>query len=140
MTKGAKASRGRGGKPAAYPGFRRRLIALDVDGTIITTPATGRSGEDDWRGAVHDYQHVVIATGRLVVATMPVLARLGITQGMPCSNGAVTLIDPSRQGQEDPREGHFDPRPAPTLLRESCPRRSWRSKTWGAASSSVPFP
>ena len=36
MTKGAKGSRGRGGKPAAYPGFRRRLIALDVDGTIIT--------------------------------------------------------------------------------------------------------
>ena len=125
MTKGAKASRGRGGKPAAYPGFRRRLIALDVDGTIITHAGhLDDRVRDAIEGCVHDYQHVVIATGRSVVATMPVLARLGITQGYAvCSNGAVTLrIDPSRpKGYKILEKVTFDPRPALTLLREELP-------------------
>ena len=61
MTKGAKGSRGRGGKPAAYPGFRRRLIALDVDGTIITHAGhLDDRVRDAIEGCVHDYQHVVI--------------------------------------------------------------------------------
>ena len=105
MTKREKGIRGRKGEHAAYgtaESPRRRLIALDVDGTIIT-----HGGHLDARvhaaitACVSNGHHVVIATGRSVVATMPVLARLGIGHGYAvCSNGAVPLVSrpPSGNG------------------------------------------
>ena len=57
------------------------LIGLDIDGTIIS-----HAGDLDPRvreaiGAVADAgHHVVIATGRSVVATMPILELLGISR------------------------------------------------------------
>ncbi len=104
---------------------RRRLIALDVDGTIIT-----HGGHLDPRvqtaitACVSNGHHVVIATGRSVVATMPVLARLGIAHGYAvCSNGAVTLrIDPRRtKGYKILEKVTFDPRPALSVLRDELP-------------------
>ncbi len=125
MTKRAKATRrhaGTVGEPAAY---RRWLIALDVDGTIITHAGhLADPVRDAIEGCVRDGHHVVIATGRSVVATMPVLARLGITQGYAvCSNGAVTLrLDPRREkGYKIVEKVTFDPRPALTLLRDELP-------------------
>ena len=128
MTKREKGIRGRKGEHAAYgtaESPRRRLIALDVDGTIIT-----HGGHLDARvhaaitACVSNGHHVVIATGRSVVATMPVLARLGIAHGYAvCSNGAVTLrIDPRRpKGYKILEKVTFDPRPALTLLRDELP-------------------
>lgn len=128
MTKREKGIRGRKGEHAAYETAespRRRLIALDVDGTIIT-----HGGHLDARvhaaitACVSNGHHVVIATGRSVVATMPVLARLGIGHGYAvCSNGAVTLrIDPRRpKGYKILEKVTFDPRPALTLLRDELP-------------------
>ena len=128
MTKREKGIRGRKGEHAAYgtaESPRRRLIALDVDGTIIT-----HGGHLDARvhaaitACVSNGHHVVIATGRSVVATMPVLARLGIGHGYAvCSNGAVTLrIDPRRpKGYKILEKVTFDPRPALTLLRDELP-------------------
>lgn len=128
MTKREKGIRGRKGEHAAYETAespRRRLIALDVDGTIIT-----HGGHLDARvhaaitACVSNGHHVVIATGRSVVATMPVLARLGVGHGYAvCSNGAVTLrIDPRRpKGYKILEKVTFDPRPALTLLRDELP-------------------
>ena len=128
MTKREKGIRGHKGGHAAYgmtESPRRRLIALDVDGTIIT-----HGGHLDARvhaaitACVSNGHHVVIATGRSVVATMPVLARLGIAHGYAvCSNGAVTLrIDPRRpKGYKILEKVTFDPRPALTLLRDELP-------------------
>ncbi len=128
MTKREKGIRGRKGEHAAYETAespRRRLIALDVDGTIIT-----HGGHLDARvhaaitACVSNGHHVVIATGRSVVATMPVLARLGVGHGYAvCSNGAVTLrIDPRRpKGYKILDKVTFDPRPALTLLRDELP-------------------
>ena len=128
MTKREKGIRGHKGEHAAYgmtESPRRRLIALDVDGTIIT-----HGGHLDARvhaaitACVSNGHHVVIATGRSVVATMPVLARLGIGHGYAvCSNGAVTLrIDPRRpKGYKILEKVTFDPRPALTLLRDELP-------------------
>ena len=128
MTKREKGIRGRKGEHAACgtaESPRRRLIALDVDGTIIT-----HGGHLDARvhaaitACVSNGHHVVIATGRSVVATMPVLARLGIGHGYAvCSNGAVTLrIDPRRpKGYKILEKVTFDPRPALTLLRDELP-------------------
>ena len=109
---------------AAYqPG--RKLIGLDIDGTIIT-----HAGElhprvrDAIRAAADAGHHVVIATGRSVVATMPILELLGIASGYAvCSNGAVTLrIDPRRKrGYKVIDKVTFDPKPALTLLRAELP-------------------
>ena len=74
-----------------------RLVAIDIDGTTVDhagvlSPAVARAVSD----VVAAGHHVVIATGRSIVATMPVIAELGLTTGYAvCSNGAVTLtIDP----------------------------------------------
>ena len=109
---------------AAYqPG--RKLIGLDIDGTIIT-----HAGElhprvrDAIRAVAGAGHHVVIATGRSVVATMPILELLGIASGYAvCSNGAVTLrIDPRRKrGYKVIDKVTFDPKPALTLLRAELP-------------------
>ena len=105
--------------------YRRRLIALDVDGTILThagvlSPVVAQSIQ----ARVEAGDHVVIATGRSVVATMPVLRLLDITTGYAvCSNGAVTLrIDPGRRkGYQVLEKVTFDPRRVLTLLGAELP-------------------
>ncbi|HRW18927.1 MAG TPA: Cof-type HAD-IIB family hydrolase [Dermatophilaceae bacterium] len=103
----------------------RKLIALDVDGTILTHAGVLRPAvRDAITAVVAAGHHVTISTGRSVVATMPVLAQLGIASGYAvCSNGAVTLrIDPQRRkGYKIIEKVTFDPRPALTLLRAELP-------------------
>lgn len=74
------------------------IIALDVDGTIMTrdeqiSPAV-RSAIEDARDSGHG---VVVTTGRSLVATLPVVRELGLTEGWAiCSNGSVILrLDPT---------------------------------------------
>lgn len=83
--------------PPGLDGWRPRLVALDVDGTVASL-------EGEVSPAVHDAvarviaagAHVVLATGRALLATRPVADVLGLTGGyMVCSNGAVVAtIDP----------------------------------------------
>lgn len=70
-----------------------RLIALDIDGTILDAgrPISARvlSGVHK---AIGDGVHVVLATGRPVISTRPVVAELGLEAGhILCSNGAVRV-------------------------------------------------
>lgn len=78
-------------------GWRPALVALDVDGTLISyaqyltgTPtsrvvAAVRQARDT--GA-----SIVVATGRTVHSTMPLIERLGLQEGYAvCSNGAVVV-------------------------------------------------
>lgn len=71
----------------------RWLVALDIDGTVLHEDGT----LDDsvlaqvrrTSGLGHE---VMLATGRSVAMTLPVLDRLGITpEYLVCSNGAITL-------------------------------------------------
>lgn len=101
------------------------LVALDVDGTTITHEGELR---ESVRAAVHDVaaagHHVVIATGRAILGTLPILDRLGITQGYAVSsNGAQTLrLDPGlSDGYEVTHQVTFDPAPVLQLLREHAP-------------------
>lgn len=69
------------------------LIALDVDGTVLTE--TGELLDDViaevTRVAAAGHQ-VMIATGRGVSMTLPVIERLGIApEYLVCANGAITL-------------------------------------------------
>ena len=71
----------------------RRLVALDVDGTLMTYDEflsdEVREAVSDVRAAGH---HVVLATGRPLVAALPVARDLGIDDGwLISSNGSVTV-------------------------------------------------
>ncbi|GAB3587082.1 HAD family hydrolase [Calidifontibacter terrae] len=101
------------------------LVALDIDGTTIHYDGTLAPRV---RAAVHaaiDAGHeVVIATGRSVTGTIPVVELLGLEHGfLICSNGAVTA-------QIAPEETHgyrlldsitFDPRPVLERLKGAWP-------------------
>jgi HAD superfamily hydrolase (TIGR01484 family) len=103
------------------------LVALDVDGTILH-----HDGQlsDRVQQSVRDLAatdaHVMIATGRSVVATLPVLRALGLTVDgtyAVCSNGAVTIVLDSAeaQGYRLHEVVTFDPRPAVETLRQVLP-------------------
>lgn len=101
------------------------LVALDVDGTTINhagemSPAV----HEAVRAVVDAGHHVTIATGRSIVAALPILAKLGIDTGFAvCSNGAVTIrLDPRLDGGYEVTEAvTFDPAPALNLLRAEWP-------------------
>ncbi|WP_088316169.1 HAD family hydrolase [Kineosporia sp. R_H_3] len=101
------------------------LVALDIDGTVLdhdeVITERVRTAVAD---AVAAGAHVVIATGRSLEGTVPVLDRLGIVEGWAvCSNGAMTLrLDPLLdKGYEISDVVTFDPGPVLTILREHLP-------------------
>lgn len=93
----------------------KRLVALDIDGTLVGHDGKVASGTvgalDLVRAAGH---HVVLATGRSLVGLMPVATRLGLVDGFAvCSNGTMTVRLDSRVSSgyviDDARR--FDPGP-----------------------------
>lgn len=104
------------------------LVCLDIDGTLVHHD--GHLSERVIE-AVHAVDQlpqvmVVIATGRSVVSTLPVMEALGLmTPGRPavCSNGAVTIrIDPEREGGYELVDVvTFDPGPAISAIRQELP-------------------
>jgi hydroxymethylpyrimidine pyrophosphatase-like HAD family hydrolase len=132
-------------RPASVDG--PLLIALDIDGTLI-----------DWDERLSDRvreavtavaqagHHVVIATGRSLHGTLPILDRLGLTEGWAvCSNGSVTLrLDPMLDsGYEIADTVTFDPGPALKLLREHLPTAVYLVEGPDAAGTrlvTAPFP
>lgn len=102
------------------PVDRPALIALDVDGTILRAgaPMSPRV-RAAIRAAVAAGSHVVITTGRTLLATRLVMAELGLEDGHAlCSNGAVH-VDISTW---EPLTVHtFDPGQAIKVLRGLLP-------------------
>ncbi|WP_167052328.1 HAD family hydrolase [Salinibacterium sp. ZJ77] len=99
----------------------RRLVGLDVDGTVLTEK--GELGDDVAREIrrVHDAGHeVMLSTGRSVSLTLPVLDRLHIApEYVVCANGAIVMRrDPSApMGYVRDRVQTFDPREVLTTVR-----------------------
>ncbi|WP_024803353.1 HAD family hydrolase [Nocardia sp. BMG51109] len=97
-----------------------QLIALDVDGTLMATgEQISARVRDAVRAAVAAGAHVVITTGRTLLATRMVVEELGLGAGRAlCSNGAVH-VDISNW---EPLSVHtFDPEPAVAVLRTLFP-------------------
>ena len=99
--------------PAPLSADERWLVALDVDGTIMVETGTISDAVADEIRRLHDEGHaVMIATGRSVAMTLPVMERLGLeSEYVVCANGAITL---QRDGSEPSgyRQWHveeFDP-------------------------------
>lgn len=97
------------------------MVCLDIDGTLLQYDGTMHDvTRDAVRSAVEAGHHVVLSTGRAVVATTPILEMLDLTRGYAvCSNGAVTLrLDADlERGYEIVDRVTFDPAPALSMLR-----------------------
>lgn len=130
--------------PDAVPG-RTPMVALDVDGTVVDRDSklTERV-RAAVRAVVDSGRHVVIATGRSLVATLPVLDQLSLLTGYAVtSNGAVTVrLDPSLpDGYEIVEMVTFDPAPALRLLREHLPQAVYAVEDLGLGFRlTAPFP
>ncbi len=103
------------------------MICLDLDGTTITHEGVLRPAvRQAVQAVLAAGHHVVVATGRGIVATTPILDALGLTKGWTvCSNGAVTVrLDPrAPQGWtlDEDDVVTFDPAPVLTRLRPVLP-------------------
>lgn len=115
-----------GGDPdrVTSPATSRLLVGIDIDGTVLDyddriTEAVREAVTETAR-----HHHVVIATGRSVDGTLPVLDRLGLVTGFAvCANGAITLrLDPDLPRGWEPEDVHsFSPAPALRLIAEYLP-------------------
>ena len=111
------------------------LVALDVDGTVVDLDERLTDRVRSAVRAVADAGHeVVVATGRSLLAALPVLDRLGLTTGYAVvSNGSVTVrLDPATEhGYEVVDVVTFDPSPALRLLREHLPGAAYAVEELG---------
>ncbi|WP_307783729.1 MULTISPECIES: HAD-IIB family hydrolase [unclassified Salinibacterium] len=79
----------------------RWMIALDIDGTVLLESGEMNDSVIAAVAKVRDAGHeVMLATGRSVAMTLPILHKLGLKpQYVVCSNGAITLKrDPLGEG------------------------------------------
>ena len=103
----------------------RKLIGLDIDGTLVDhfghmSPAVREAGQ----ALVAAGHEVVVATGRSLGATLPVVELLGIDHGyvVSCNGGVTARIDAgSNGGYEVIDRRVFDPSPALNALRHRLP-------------------
>lgn len=121
------------------------MVALDIDGTIVDFDGEMTRA---MRQAINDLvasgAHVVLATGRSLLATRTIIEQLGLTDGWAISsNGAVTTrLDPSLpEGYEISDTITFDPGPALRVLRDELPEALIAIEDVGRGHKlSAPFP
>ncbi|MCU1435040.1 MAG: family hydrolase [Pseudarthrobacter sp.] len=101
------------------------MVALDVDGTLVDHDGHMSAPVRDAAQAVVAAGHdVLIATGRSLNATLPIIEQIGIDTGYAvCCNGGVTLrLDPElADGYEIIHKSTFNPAPALRALSERLP-------------------
>ncbi len=124
---------------------RARLVALDIDGTLVSYDG-GLS--DAVRGAVGDLVragvHVVLATGRGVHSAVLVARELGLDDAwLVCSNGAVTVrVHPELDSEFEVVDiVTFDPGPALRAIALELPDALYAVEDLGVGFRvSAPFP
>lgn len=124
---------------------RTRLVALDVDGTLMSYDGVI---SDDVRTAVTALVdagvHVVLATGRSAHSAVDVAQQLGLTHGwVVCCNGAVTArLDPDAPGGWTVvRSVTFDAGPALRAIAMEIPDALFAVENLGVGFLvSAPFP
>jgi hydroxymethylpyrimidine pyrophosphatase-like HAD family hydrolase len=105
---------------SAGQGRRPRLVALDIDGTVVDRNGLlPRAVAEAVDLVVQARVPVVLSTGRSWHGTKPVFEKLSLPPGPTvCSNGAVIVRYPP---QEIIRAITFDPRPVITQVEEFAP-------------------
>ena len=108
---------------------QRKMVCLDVDGTLVDHD--GHMHDDvreAARAVVAAGHHVLIATGRSLGATPPIIQLIGLEEGYSVSsNGGVTLrLSTSlEEGYEVIDRRTFDPAPALRALRHRLPNAKY---------------
>jgi len=107
-------------RDSAGQGWRPRLVALDVDGTVVDRNGLlPRAVAEAVALVVQARTPVVLSTGRSWHGTKPVFEELSLPPGPTvCSNGAVIVRYPP---QEIIKAITFDPRPVITQVEEFAP-------------------
>lgn len=102
-----------------------RMLGLDIDGTLMTFGGEISSAVVETIEQVRMCRtHVVLATGRSIISTLPVAEALGIRRGWAvCSNGAITIrLNPGTPGGYDIAAVRtFDPALALEVVRREMP-------------------
>ncbi len=108
---------------------KRKMVCLDVDGTLVDHDG---HMHDEVREAARDVvaagHHVLIATGRSLGATLPIIQLIGLEEGYSVSsNGGVTLRLSAalEDGFEVIDRRTFDPAPALRALRHRLPNAKY---------------
>lgn len=136
----------------------RWLVALDIDGTVLHEDGTLSDAVVSAVAVARDAGHeVMLATGRSVAMTLPVLDRLSLSpEYVVCSNGAITLMrDPDApMGYRREFVVTFDPSEVLTTIRANLDSENYAVEdetgmyrftgyfpdgTLGAASEKVEF-
>ena len=111
-----------GSAASAVSADERWLVALDVDGTIMQEGGTISEAVAEQIGRLASQGHaVMIATGRSVSMTLPVMDRLGlVSEYVVCANGAITLgrDESAPTGYSQAHVEEFDPTDVLTTIRE----------------------
>ncbi len=105
---------------------REVMIALDVDGTLLTAAGASENVKRNVAEAIEAGLNVVIATGRGLTATRPVFSELDLESGFSISsNGAQTVrwtrAQDGRHVYERISEVFFDPRKAAEEILKAVP-------------------
>ena len=131
--------------------WRPRLVALDIDGTLVDAKNRLSPVVDAAvRQVVRAGAHVVLSTGRGLTATRPLARHFDLpTPYLVCSNGAVTVrLHPegaalTHDGSVDGRGVElvdvvtFDPEPVVRSCSPGCPACSWPWRSWASATAST---
>ncbi|MCW1249694.1 Cof-type HAD-IIB family hydrolase [Acaricomes phytoseiuli] len=111
----------------------RRLVALDIDGTLVDHDGTmSEAVREAARAAVAAGHEIILATGRSLGATMPIARQIGLEGGFAvCSNGGVTVAwDPQQaDGYRVLAKRTFSPRTALSALRDELPGAMYAVET-----------
>lgn len=113
--------------PATLPEDPRKvMVALDVDGTLLTAEGASKNVYRTVNSAIEAGLNIVIATGRGLSATKPVFEELGMSPGFSVSsNGAqIVLWERAADGRHvytKLKETFFDPRRAAEAILSAVP-------------------
>lgn len=114
--------------------WKPRLIALDVDGTVLDpeTQTISPAVRAAVRRAADAGSQIVLATGRSMLGALPILDELGLRDGVAlCSNGAVTVDAASREALTVQT---FDPEPVLAQLEARLPGAIFAAEQVGTGS------
>ena len=129
---------------ALPPGFPAEvsqvLVALDIDGTILTPAGATERVLEGIHGLSAAGAQVVIATGRALEGVTPVLEVLDFTEGWALCNNGATLVR-VRGGECEIVEEHtFVPGPVLAEIADALPEAVFASMPHPDTLLSAPFP
>ena len=127
--------------PAGFPSAASQvLVALDIDGTILTPAGATPRVLEGIRGLAGAGAHVLIASGRALEGVTPVLGALNFTDGWALCNNGATLVR-VRGGQCEIVEEHtFVPGPILEEIASAVPGAVFASMPHPNILLSAPFP